>query len=238
MLDPTIHKRVLLQILKAIFSDFDIGPIVGFKGGTAAFLFYDLDRFSVDLDFDLLVLERELEVFEKMISILKRFGELKRVDRKRFSLVFILGYFLKADTAQNIKVEINLRQFGSKFEIKNYLGIPMKVMAPADMVAHKLVAFYERAGKTNRDIYDAWFFLEKRFPINLEMIEKRTGLTPQSFFKTCLDRLNEIHDSHILAGMGELLTDSQKVWVKKNLRKELIFQIQLLTINTIFQENL
>lgn len=48
------HKNILLQILKDIYSDTTISPFLGFKGGTAAYMFYDLDRFSVDLDFDLL----------------------------------------------------------------------------------------------------------------------------------------------------------------------------------------
>ena len=48
------HKGLLLQILKDIYSNTSISPFLGFKGGTAAFMFYNLPRFSVDLDFDLL----------------------------------------------------------------------------------------------------------------------------------------------------------------------------------------
>ena len=44
------HKNVLIRILKDIFTDPTIGPVLGFKGGTAAYLFYGLNRFSVDLD--------------------------------------------------------------------------------------------------------------------------------------------------------------------------------------------
>jgi predicted nucleotidyltransferase component of viral defense system len=54
---PT-HKTVLFQILKDIYSDSLLAPFLGFKGGTAAVMFYGLDRFSVDLDFDLLNKER------------------------------------------------------------------------------------------------------------------------------------------------------------------------------------
>ena len=53
-LDYSKHKSILLQILKDIYSDTSIAPYLGFKGGTAALLFYDLPRNSVDLDFDLL----------------------------------------------------------------------------------------------------------------------------------------------------------------------------------------
>ena len=53
-LDTAKHKNILIKILKDIYTDATISPILGFKGGTAATFFYDLDRFSVDLDFDLL----------------------------------------------------------------------------------------------------------------------------------------------------------------------------------------
>ena len=52
-LNISTHKTVLFQILKDIYSDSLVAPFLGFKGGTAAVMFYGLDRFSVDLDFDL-----------------------------------------------------------------------------------------------------------------------------------------------------------------------------------------
>ena len=61
----TTHKNILIKILKDIYTDSSLGPLLGFKGGTAAYLFYSLNRFSVDLDFDLLNENKEQEVFEK-----------------------------------------------------------------------------------------------------------------------------------------------------------------------------
>jgi len=43
---------------------------LGFKGGTAAHLFYGLGRFSVDLDFDLFNEDKETIIFEKTEKIL------------------------------------------------------------------------------------------------------------------------------------------------------------------------
>ena len=76
-LDPATHKTILLQILKEIYTDTALGPVLGFKGGTAAYLFYDLGRFSVDLDFDLLDETRENYVFEKTEKILTCLGKIK-----------------------------------------------------------------------------------------------------------------------------------------------------------------
>ena len=223
----TTHKNILLKILKDIFIDPALGPILGFKGGTAAYLFYGLNRFSVDLDFDLLKAEREELVFEEVQKILKKYGTVKEAKKKRFNLFYVLSYDDKVPGAQNIKVEINRREFGSRYEVKAYLGISMKVMTREDMAAHKLVAMVERIGKTNRDIYDTWYFLEKNWPINQVIVETRTGLSFKDFLKKCIGLLEKMEDRHILSGMGELLDAKQKVWVKTKLRAETLFQLKL-----------
>ncbi|MBI2416007.1 MAG: nucleotidyl transferase AbiEii/AbiGii toxin family protein [Candidatus Kerfeldbacteria bacterium] len=65
MLNIDKHKSILIRILKDTYTDNTLGHVLGFKGGTAALLFYNLSRFSVDLDFDLLDPEQEEYVFEK-----------------------------------------------------------------------------------------------------------------------------------------------------------------------------
>lgn len=221
------HKNILIRILKDVYSNPLIGPILGFKGGTAAFLFYDLDRFSVDLDFDLLDISKEDLVFEQMKGLLQKYGQIKTADKKRFNFIFILSYDGKEPDAQNVKVEINRRFFGSRYTVRLYLGIPMKVMISEDMAANKLVAFYERIGKTNRDIYDAWFFLNNNWPINQELIEKRTGMDYKNFLETCCTLLEKMDNHSILSGMGEVLNEKQKVWVKTRLKEDLLFQLKL-----------
>lgn len=226
-LNPAQHKSILVKILKDIYSHPIIGPILGFKGGTAAYLFYNLDRFSVDLDFDLLDATKEDIVSEEISNILKKYGRIKTADKKRYSLIYILAYDDKDPGAQDVKVEVNRRVFGSKYGIKSYLGISMKVMVPEDMAANKLVAFSERIGKTNRDIYDTWFFFSNNWPINRELIEQRTNMPFKEFLETSLDLLQKVDNKSILSGMGELLTEKQKAWVKSKLKEELLFQIRL-----------
>ena len=216
-LDTSIHKTILFQILKDIYSETTIGPFLGFKGGTAAVMFHGLDRFSIDLDFDLLDEAKEDEVFEKVIKIVKKYGKLKESYKKRFNLFCLLSY---EDKAHNIKVEINRRQFGSKYEIKTYLGVSMLVMVREDMFAHKLMAMSERIAKTSRDIYDVWYFLSNRFPINKEIIEKRSGLSFDQQLRKCIELLEKTSNSHILNGLGELLTPNQKDWAKVKLKEE------------------
>jgi len=223
-LDISRHKNILAKILKDIYTDISIGPFLGFKGGTAAYLFYELNRVSLDLDFDLLDEAKEDYVFEKVEKIAREYGKIKESRKKRFNLFLLLSY---EEDAPNIKIEINRREFGSRYEVKSYLGISMKVMVREDMFAHKLVAMYERMGAANRDIYDVWFFLNKDWPINKKIIEERTGVPFKNFLEKCIEALEKLPDRGILAGMGELLDEKQKIWAKEKLRTETIFQLKL-----------
>jgi predicted nucleotidyltransferase component of viral defense system len=226
-LNRDVHKKILVRILKNIFAKQDTGPFLGFKGGTAAFLFYGLDRFSVDLDFDLLDEDRKNQIYNSVSGILQDYGRLKDKEEKKHNLFYLLSYNEKIAGAQNVKVEINLRNFGSRYEIKSYIGIPMKVMVKEDMAAHKLCAMSERLGKTNRDIFDVYFFLKNNWPVNKGIVEKRTGLMYKEFLQRSISSLEKATSRNILSGMGELLDNKQKAWVKKNLINETIFLLKL-----------
>jgi len=227
MLEPATHRNILIRILKDIYTDPIIGQFLGFKGGTAAYLFYDLSRFSVDLDFDLLDASKEHQVFEQLKKILGEYGIIKEAREKRYSHFFLLSYNDKLQNAHPIKVEVNRRDFGSKYEVKSYLGIPMKVMVMEDMVAHKMVAMSERMGEANRDIFDTWFFLKNNWPINEKIIDIRTGLSMKQFLQKCINELESMSDKGTLSGLGDLHDEKQRIWVKTKLRTETIFLLKL-----------
>ena len=230
-LNYSIHKNIQLQILKEIYTDTAIAPLLGFKGGTAALMFYDLSRFSVDLDFDLLAPggtegldeDKEKEVFEKILKIAKGYGEIRESRIKRYNLLIILSYDPKA---QNIKIEVNRRIFGSRYELKTLLGISMLVMVREDMFANKLMAMYERIGKTSRDIFDVYFFAKNNWPINKEIVERRAGISYKEVVEKCIELLEKMNNRNILVGLGDFLTESQKDWARAKLREETIFLLK------------
>lgn len=226
-LNSSTHKNILVQILIDIYSDTTISPYLGFKGGTAAYLFYGLERFSVDLDFDILDKSKEDYVFDQVGKIVKKYGTIKEAQKKRFNLLFLLSYNNKEKNAQNVKIEINRRSFGSKYEVHFFNGISMLVMAKEDMFAHKLVAMHERLGKTSRDIFDVWFFSKNNWGINKEIIEKRTKVPYKTFLGMCIKELEEKSNNNILYGIGELLTEKQKDWAREKLKNETVFLLRL-----------
>jgi predicted nucleotidyltransferase component of viral defense system len=221
----TLHKTILFQILKEIYTNTNISPYLGFKGGTAAQLFYGLDRFSVDLDFDLIDETQSDIVFEELLKIIEKYGTLKETHKKRFSLFFMISY---EDKSRNIKIEVNKRQFGSRYEIKSYLGVSMQVMVLEDMVANKLMAMDERMDATSRDIYDVWYFLKTRSPINKILVENRSGQPFDAVIKRLISRLEKLENRNILHGLGELLTPNQKDWARAKLIDETISYLHLL----------
>lgn len=224
MVNIDLHKSIFINILREIYSDSLLRSILGFKGGTAAMLFYELPRFSVDLDFDLLDPEKKEAVFERLKKILPRFGNLTEASEKRYTLCFILNY---KKGERNLKVEISKRPSKSVFIPKNYLGISMLVMREEDMTAGKLSALLTRKRFATRDIFDLWFFLKNNWQINKELVLEKTGMPLPDALKKAQDQVKTVKKTQLLAGLGELLDNKQKAWVKEKLIDEMIFQLRL-----------
>ncbi len=179
------HRMQMINILLKLYKDTSVAGVLGFKGGTAAFLFYDLPRFSVDLDFDLLVdldnSKRE-ELIQKMTVIFKKDFEIREQSDKRFTLFWLLSY-KKGD--RQLKIEVSKRKSESKFEDKPFYGVNIPVMRLQDAMANKLMALADRKKFANRDVFDAWYFLSKleAEEINYDLIKEKLGLTPKQLYQ-------------------------------------------------------
>lgn len=224
MFNSERHKTILIRILKEIYSEPSVRTALGFKGGTAAYLFYDLPRLSVDLDFDLLAPDKKKKVFEKVKKILLQFGLLEEAIEKRNTLFFLLSY---SKGERKIKVEISKRLFSSKYEIKSYLGIPVLLMKKEDMVANKLAAFLTRPKFASRDLFDLWFFLKNDWSINEEIIKERLGVSLKKALNKAIKKTKTIKTSALLSGLGELVDEKQKAFIREKLKEEAVFNLKL-----------
>lgn len=217
-MDINKHKINLTNILIDIYKDSSLSPILGFKGGTAAMLFYGLPRFSVDLDFDLLTSEIDINKITKLLS--KNF-EIKDQSDKFNTLFWLLSY---EKGEHHIKVEISRRDNSyNTYNKRSFYGTTIQVLDIKDMIAHKMVALTERSQIATRDMFDIHYFLgtPNASKINYEVIKIRTGLTPSEFYKKLLTFIDSVNPNKILEGLGEVLTDPQKDWVKAKLLVEL-----------------
>lgn len=230
MLNRAQHQLLMGKILKDIYTDSTIAPLLGLKGGTCAYFFYDLPRFSVDLDFDLLDSDEKNQqlVYAKIITILKVYGILRDQRIKRYTIFALLSY---GDADHNIKVEINLRNQGEKnirdyFAIKNYLGISMLVAKKEYLFACKLIALTSRREIAMRDIYDIHFFAKNNWSIDAIILQERTGKTIKKYLAECVALVEKINGNQVLQGLGELLLPQEKLWVKEHLKNDTIFMLK------------
>lgn len=221
------HKYFMLQILKDIFSDMELSNSLGFKGKTALMFFHDLPRFSVDLDFDLLVPDKEEIIYHKLRTILLKYGNIDDEAQKFFGLILVLDY---SKGERKLKIEVSKRSFDNHYELLSFNGINMRVLSVSDMFAHKLCAMLDRSEIANRDIFDCWFFLEKRTAINKNIVESRMNISLEEYIEKCIVYLEKMPNKSLLNGMGELVDDNMKTFVRNKLKTELI------TLLKIFQK--
>lgn len=224
MLNKDLHKNVFVGILRDIYSDPLLRKNLGFKGGTAAMLFYDLPRFSVDLDFDLLNPELKNEVYQKLEKILSKFGKLTEMADKQHTLFFLVSY---KKGERGLKVEVSKRIIKTAYEPKNFLGILMLVMKKEDMAAGKLAALLTRKRFAIRDVFDIWFFLKENWQINEEFLKEKTGLSLKQALKKARLLVEKVKKTELLSGLGELVDNKQKAWVREHLQKDLTFYLKL-----------
>ena len=219
MFDINTHKFFLLQILKAIYADPALASSLGFKGGTALMMFHNLPRLSVDLDFNLIETDDIESIYQKTRGILKEHGEIRDEAIKHYGLLLVLNY---EKENRNLKVEISNRTYPDEYELRDYLGISMKVMKFEHMFTHKLMAILDRNLLTNRDIFDCWFCMKSRTALVKPILDMRLKCSFAAYMDKCIAAVSDISENRILDGMGELLNPQIKKWVKADLKQEFI----------------
>jgi predicted nucleotidyltransferase component of viral defense system len=227
MLNKEKHDAIMKNVLVDIYSDNLLAANLVFKGGTACYLFYNLPRFSVDLDFNLIDVNLTEEVFEKIKKIAAKYGKVERPYIKRHTIFAMIAY---AKGFQKIKIEISIRSHDKDSEeIKNFMGVSFLVMKRRAMAANKLVALSERNRLANRDVFDVHWFLSNvnEWDVDEDIIKNKTGKSLVEYFEYLTDFVEKkVPETNILQGLGELISAKQKDWVKSHLKKDLIFQLR------------
>lgn len=212
------HKQVLTEILIEIVKY--LNGKVAFKGGTAAMLFYNLSRMSLDLDFDILE-ELSEEEIDNLKIIIKKHGKIKEFRDKKFTLFFLLDY---EKNYPNIKLEFNRRIWkNNSYETVWLMGVGIKIADKKTMFSNKLVALSERKTIVARDLFDIHYFLKLNYPFNEELIKERTGKTMGEYLYYLKKFIVKNYSKkNVLQGLGEILDEPQKSWAKDHLISETI----------------
>jgi predicted nucleotidyltransferase component of viral defense system len=222
-MDNNKHKMYLVQILKDVYSDRELSVKLGFKGGTAAMLFYGLPRFSVDLDFNLLDKNSAETVYQKVKKIVLKYGKIHDGAQKFFGDLLALDY---ESGERNLKIDISHRIENDEYVVKNLLGINVKVMEISDMFSHKLVALLGRKEFAERDMFDCWYFMKEKTPVNQQIIENLTQKPLSEYLQNCIDKMEDLPKRSLLYGLGELVTGDMKPFVRNRMRQEMVFLLK------------
>lgn len=225
------HRRIMLKVLEEISNDSLLANNLGFKGGTACYFLHGLNRFSVDLDFDLLDEKKDEVVKARLLEILNKYGSVKTKTSIKVSY---------SDECQALKIDLSNRHKNNKlntYEVKDIVsGLSLKVLQKEDIFAHKLVALIDRSASSvsgdkfiaNRDLYDIHFFFTNGWSFNKEIIEQHTGQKFGEYLQQVSDFIEKYsNESNILDRLGELVDEKQRIWIKKNLKKEVLRQLAI-----------
>jgi predicted nucleotidyltransferase component of viral defense system len=173
-------QTATLSGVYSIFSD----ELV-FKGGTALFFFYGLDRFSEDLDFtktkqyDSKKFKTMISDFLHIINIVNELKTIKSIRGKTFKVkaqgplyrgplseCFIT---LEISDRNDIVLKPNIKEVIPIYDDLRPFTVP--VMKKEEILAEKIRALMIR-GKA-RDLYDIVFLIKKGTPIDYDLINEK-----------------------------------------------------------------
>lgn len=230
--EDALHKTYLYRLLMGIIDNQRLSRRLRFKGGTCATLAGWLDRFSLDLDFDLtptgdLAVTRH--VFEAVV------GTLGLVVKQRSGdgALWVLQYPSRPGERNSIKVSIMSQVVKANGYTPLYLSdINRYVVCQTKdtMVANKLVApvdRYERNGTiAGRDIYDIHFFLSHGYAYNEAVIGERRHIAARDYLDELYQFIrNRVTDRVIAEDLNYLLPPAKFQTMRNTLKDETLMLI-------------
>lgn len=182
------HRYHLFRILSAILDNPYLARNCYFKGGTAATMRGILDRFSVDLDFDLANGVKEDKVKAELEKLFAKLDYPVKESSQR-AVQYLLGYSAPANARSTVKIEMIGRPArSSRYEAVHLPDIDRQAMMQTipTMVASKLLAPHDRWTKyrnvAGRDLYDIHYFLSHNLPYSADLITEKSGLAVVDFW--------------------------------------------------------
>ena len=222
-----LHKAMMYRLLISILDHKNLASKLYFKGGTCASMLGFLDRFSIDLDFDLKKGADKKTVREKLQSIFDDLNFTIKEQAKQ-ELYFVLKYDAPNELRNTLKLSIidkviKANDYKPQFleEIKRF-AICQTVET---MFANKLVAVTDRYKKyktiAGRDLYDIQHFFIKGYTFNNQVIEERTGKTADKYFEELVSFIEKkVSDKQVTEDLSYLLPPDKFRSIRKTLKIE------------------
>lgn len=221
------HKAWLIRLLSEIVDDQVLRESVAFKGGTCAAMTGILDRFSVDLDFDLRPGHDKKKLRIAFHRVFVKLG-LTVKDESQKALVFLVRYTSQKGERNTIKVDVvDPVPAANKYKATYLPEIERTVLCQTreTMFANKLVAPLDRFARhqtvAGRDIYDIHQFFFLGLAYEIAVIRERTGWDLPGFFRKLMAFIKKHVPARIVdEDLNTLLTPEAFQKIRKTLLRE------------------
>lgn len=231
--EDALHKAWLYRLLMALINEPTVSQQIFFKGDTCASMLNYLDKFSIDLDFDLKIKVNQPALRRRLHQLFKRQG-LKLKDESQKALQFFLKYpslpgkrnTLKLDMVDKV-IRANIYQAQYLREIDRY----MNCQTIETMFGHKLVAVTDRYKRNKtiagRDIYDLHHFFIQGLSYNQAVIEERTKMKALDYLKKLVKFIeSKITQTVIDQDLNILLPKKRFDYLRQKLKTETLMFIK------------
>lgn len=227
MINNNLHKFIMQKVLMAIADDNFLVSNIYFKGGTCAVMLGYLDRFSVDLDFDIKKSADRDMVDEHINKIFNKL-DLKIDIKQKEKLFYTVKYKAKENFRSTLKLSISDDVCKSnvykpyKFDL---IDRTLMCQDLSTMFANKLVAPIDRFKRKKiiaaRDMFDIHEFFISDYPINYAVIKERTGLEFKEYIKKLIVFINKnITEKIIDQDLNYLLDYDKFRRIRKTLKQD------------------
>jgi predicted nucleotidyltransferase component of viral defense system len=200
---------------------------LAFKGGSCAAMLGYLERFSVDLDFDILKNADERTLRNEFHQVFDHLG-LKISGEFDNVLFFQLRYPNVPGKRNIMKISgSNLVVNANQYKVQYFTEVDrlMNSQTIETMFANKLVAVTDRyelhQTVAGRDIYDIHSFFIHGYGYHAPVIRERTGLEPKDYFRKLIDFMKEhVNQTVINEDLNTLLPQKEFQQIRKILLPE------------------
>lgn len=223
-----LHRAWLLRLLTELYDDTFLAQKLFFKGGTCAALRGQLDRFSVDLDFDCDAIGDEAKVVrKKMEAVFEKLG-LEIKDSSKNVPQYFLRYPAKEGDRNTLKIDVTIPPVKANVYEKVRIDEIDRIVTCQTietMFANKLVALIERWENkeviAGRDLYDIHHFFLQGFRYDEKVIIERRGVDVKSFFEQLVEFIEKYVTATLIdQDLNMLLEHEQFQKIRKNLKQE------------------
>ena len=227
--EDLLHKSHLNRLLIEIVDEPLLAQSLAFKGGTCAAMLGYLDRFSVDLDFDVIGDDKLIELRPLFHQIIGKLGMSVMLEFDK-GLFFQVRYPSKPGQRSTLKISANnFVPVANRYKVQYFPEIDrlMNSQTIETMFGNKLVALTDRFKQhktiAGRDIYDIHHFFIQGYAYNREVIRERSGLEPQEYFEEMLVFIqSNVNQTIINEDLNSLLPAHKFQQIRKILLPETI----------------